>query len=201
MIGVVRKDTRCPPQLFGKHCPRHEVRPGRLAEGQEEVGGGSGGVVEPVRAAYHEAGLALAGIAPLLDPAGKIGGAELLAFFIEENENAVIMRRRNLAAAFRQLADLRRPGDPLQVPLDEFGFGAAPDPPPRDDVEQQGSVRGRRRGRAFLERPHPLEIVEAAHFRAEQVDDHVVGIDQHPVGNRQSFDSDIAAEFLLDSLG
>ena len=53
----------------------------------------------------------------------------------------------------------------------------------------------------LLERPHPLEIVEAAHFRAEQVDDDVVGVDQHPVGDRQALDADAAAELALDPLG
>ena len=36
-------------------------------------------------------------------------------------------------------------------------------------------------------RPHPLQIVEGAHFRPEDVDDHVARIDQHPVAMRQPF--------------
>src|SRR5688500_7815722 len=51
------------------------------------------------------------------------------------------------------------------------------------------------------EAPHPLEIVEAAHFGAEQVHDHVAGIDQHPVGGREPFDARIAMAFLLEALG
>src|SRR3569623_3635016 len=60
-----------------------------------------------------------------------------------------------------------------------------------------------RRGRGWgvAERPHPLEIVEAAHLGAEQVDDAVAGIDQHPVGGRQALDPRRAAEFALDLLG
>src|SRR3546814_14373509 len=48
------------------------------------------------------------------------------------------------------------------------------------------------------ERPHAFEVVEAAHFGPEQVDDHVAGVDQHPIGVGQSFDTDAVARFLLD---
>ena len=36
--------------------------------------------------------------------------------------------------------------------------------------------------------PHFLEIVELAHVGAENVDDRVAGVEQHPVAKRQAFD-------------
>ena len=39
MIGMVGEDRDRPEQLFGKHCARQHVRPGRGTEGQQQVGG------------------------------------------------------------------------------------------------------------------------------------------------------------------
>src|SRR3954463_2631224 len=36
-------------------------------------------------------------------------------------------------------------------------------------------------------RPHLLQIVEGAGFRPEHMDDHVTGVDQHPVAMRHAF--------------
>lgn len=48
-----------------------------------------------------------------------------------------------------------------------------------------------------VHRPDLLDIVEAADFRAEQVDDHVTGIDQYPVRAGQALDPALAiASFL-----
>src|SRR3546814_668708 len=47
--------------------------------------------------------------------------------------------------------------------------------------------------------PHPLKIVKAAHFRAEQVNDDVPCIDQYPVGCRQPLNAGDAAGLLFDS--
>src|SRR4051794_34742516 len=82
MIGVVRKDGGGAPQLFGEHRAGEEVRPGRLAEGQEEVGRGALGLLEAVGAADHEPGLAPAIVAPVLEPAGEFEGAERLALLV-----------------------------------------------------------------------------------------------------------------------
>ena len=114
-------------------------------------------------------------------------------------------RGRRPAAAFGKLGELGRPADPLQIALDQLGLGPAPDLARARRCGAARISRPRAAARAvlgrLLERPHPLEIVEAAHFRPEEVDDHVLGIDQHPVGDRQPFDADVAAEILLDPLG
>jgi hypothetical protein len=44
--------------------------------------------------------------------------------------------------------------------------------------------------------PQFLDIVETADLGAEDVDDHIARIDQHPVGMRQTFDLDIALACL-----
>ena len=39
-------------------------------------------------------------------------------------------------------------------------------------------------------RPHLLEIVECANFGPEDMNNHVAGVDQHPIAMRQALDSD-----------
>jgi len=58
----------------------------------------------------------------------------------------------------------------------------------------QPSVR--RRSRRF-DRPDFLEVVERPHLGAEQVDDHVAGVDQHPVAVRQALDPGLAGAGLF----
>ena len=57
--------------------------------------------------------------------------------------------------------------------------------------------------RLFLEigsLPHLLDVVEFPDFRAEDMDDHVAGIDQHPVGAGQPLDARLAEPGILDRL-
>jgi len=137
-------------------------------------------VVEAIGAADQEAGLAPPTVAPLLELPCESEGAELPAFLVEEDGDAVLRGRRKPPAALRKLGHFNGPDDALQIALDQLSLGPSPDPPTRDDVEQQGLAgwsHGRRLRRPLLEGPHALQIVEAAHFGAEQVDDHVVGVD------------------------
>jgi len=55
--------------------------------------------------------------------------------------------------------------------------------------------------RSFSETPHPLEIVEAAHFRAENVHDHFTGVHQHPISGGKAFNARVAEAGLLETLG
>ena len=48
--------------------------------------------------------------------------------------------------------------------------------------------------------PHLFKIVEGAHFRSEDVDDDVTGVDQHPVAMRQALDADAGDAPLLQRL-
>src|SRR3546814_14778335 len=57
---------------------------------------------------------------------------------------------------------------------------------------------GRHR-RRIGQSPHPLKIVKAAHFRAEQVNADVTCIDQYPVGCRTPLNTSTSAGLLFDS--
>src|SRR6185437_9523483 len=48
--------------------------------------------------------------------------------------------------------------------------------------------------------PHLLEVVVAADLRAEEMDDDVAGVDQHPIAVRESLGGDVAAPALLQHL-
>ena len=135
MIGVVRKNGCRPPQLFGEHRAGEKVRPGRSTEGDEQVGRSPVAVGEPVRSPDHEPRLPLAAVAPLLELAGQCERAELLAFFIEKDGYAILRRRRELAAALLQLADLGRPRDALQIAIDQLRLRAPSDPSARNYVK------------------------------------------------------------------
>jgi hypothetical protein len=58
------------------------------------------------------------------------------------------------------------------------------------------SVGDRARGR--VDRPDLLDVVEGANLGAEQVDDHVPGVDQHPVAAGQAFDAGLAVPLVLE---
>ena len=96
MIGMVGKDARRAEQLLGEHRPGEQMRPGRPAEGEEQVGAGALGIVEAVGAADQEARLAPAVVAPAFEPPGEGERAELLAFLVEQDGDAVLGRRRRL---------------------------------------------------------------------------------------------------------
>lgn len=46
-------------------------------------------------------------------------------------------------------------------------------------------------------RPELFQIVEAAYFRAEEMDDNIDGIDQHPVALVHAFNADMAVSCLF----
>src|SRR5437763_3073076 len=52
--------------------------------------------------------------------------------------------------------------------------------------------------RIIAKRPHSFQIVKISHFRTENVNDDIVGIDEHPVRGRKPFDSDVPSKSLLD---
>src|SRR4051812_47565958 len=57
--------------------------------------------------------------------------------------------------------------------------------------------------RLFLEigsLPQLLDVVEFPDFRAEDMDDHIAGIDQHPAGAGQPLDARLAQPRILDRL-
>ena len=50
-----------------------------------------------------------------------------------------------------------------------------------------------------VDRPDLLDVVELAHFGAEQMDDDVTRIDQHPVTVRQTLNASLAVTGFLES--
>lgn len=49
-----------------------------------------------------------------------------------------------------------------------------------------------------LDRPYLLEVVVGPHFRPEQVDHKIAGVDQHPVAGRQALDPGPAVAGVLE---
>jgi hypothetical protein len=63
------------------------------------------------------------------------------------------------------------------------------DPPPEIRVLQILALTRLTRGRTAA-RPHLFETVERADFRSEDVDNHVAGVNQHPIAMGQALDPD-----------
>jgi len=57
------------------------------------------------------------------------------------------------------------------------------------------------RPRGFFYRPHALEIVIGANFRAKDVDDHIARIDENPIAGFHPVDRPRAVACLLESPG
>ena len=55
--------------------------------------------------------------------------------------------------------------------------------------------------RIIAKRPHSFQIVKISDFGAENMHDYVVRIDEHPVGGRKSFNSNVSSKSLLDLVG
>src|SRR6516225_7409348 len=70
--------------------------------------------------------------------------------------------------------NVRACSDVMRTSRCEIGFGLL------DDLRPRGPLS-----------PQPLEIVELANLRSEHVDDHVAGINHHPVAIGQAFDMDL----------
>ena len=93
-----------------------------------------------------------------------------------------------------------------QIVIGQAAFGAVFQAPHPDNLQPHGSGGGALRPVSRIVR-HPdfFEIVEFAHFRAEEMDDHVSGIDQYPVSIGHAFDAGRAAGqpfgFLRDVFG
>src|SRR3954469_1816183 len=124
MIGVIGKDAGGAEQLLGEHGPGEQMRPGRLAEGEQQIGAGALRIAETIGAPDQEPRLADAAVAPALELMGEGERAELLAFLVKQNGDAVFRRGWKLSAALGQFGDLHRPCDPLQIAIDQIGLGA-----------------------------------------------------------------------------
>ncbi|PAV66666.1 hypothetical protein WR25_13309 [Diploscapter pachys] len=195
MIGMPRQNRGRTEQLLGQHRPRQHMRPSRAPKRQQQVRARPLGIVETVGRADQEAQLARAAIAPPLDPPREVQRAEHLALLVQHHPHRLRLHRGHLAAGIGQLGDARRPDDPLQIAIDQLRLGRSPDLAARHDVQED------RRRHGIAELPHALQVIEGAHLGPEQVDDDVIGVDQHPVGSLQPFDPHRTAELGLHLFG
>lgn len=122
MIGVPGKDRRHPVELFHQHGARHQMRPGRLAEGEQQIGFDAFLLRMPVRRAQHETRLAHAVIAPAPDNVRELFGGEVLALLVEQYRLVGGLRLGNAPAGLGQFGQLDRPAQPLFVTFDKLGL-------------------------------------------------------------------------------
>ena len=163
MIGMSCKNARRAVELFGQHRARQQVRPGRAAEGEQQVRLPALGLAMPVGGTDQETRLANPAIAPLAENFGKLFGGKIGPFLVERDGAVRILGRRDLAAGVGQFGQFRIPRDPCQIAI-----------LPRATIwrsmraQQPGSGIAPGSDLAVLAKgPHPLDIVEAAHFGAE----------------------------------
>src|SRR3982751_279169 len=103
-----------------------------------------------------EGRLALAVVAPRLEPFRKLSGGQRLAALIHRDRYAVARKRRDVAALVRKLGHLGRPGDTLQIAFDQLGLRRAADLPARNDVEEHLLCGERRAERPGEDRPETV---------------------------------------------
>ena len=65
-------------------------------------------------------------------------------------------------------------------------------------IRSEGSRSDGEGASRWLNRPDLLDIVEAAHFGPEQVDNDVPGIDQHPIAMGHALDARLTKSGLLE---
>src|SRR4051794_29999405 len=82
VIGVVRKDRCRAEQLFGKHRPDEQVRPGPRPERKQQVGAAPVVVIVSAVRADKETRLAFAVVAPSFELARKLRRRQRLAALI-----------------------------------------------------------------------------------------------------------------------
>src|SRR5690606_707293 len=138
MVRMAGKDAGGAKQLFEQHCSRQQVRPGGLAEGEQQVGTLALRRAVPVGRPEHEARLANAVIAPVAEYFGEFLRAELPPALVEQNGAAWSLRFRHAAAAVGQFGYPERPADALFVARDQLGLGRTADLSARDHMEQHG---------------------------------------------------------------
>lgn len=52
----------------------------------------------------------------------------------------------------------------------------------------------------MLRAPHLFKVVEGAHLRSEDVNDHITGVDQHPIAGAEPLDVKVPPACLLQVL-
>jgi hypothetical protein len=192
------------------------VRQRHRAERNHAIGTLPQAFVESVGPANRERQGGCARVPQFGDIARKIFAGETGALFIECPQRPAFGKQRrntqrfvNLAvvgtarAAFGDFANVQgaepdgTPGrtDALAVARHKLPFGAGLQPADAENLKAQDPLGASddaplacALARA-VDAPHLLEIVELANLGTEDVDDDVVGIDEHPVAMRQALDT------------
>ena len=215
MIGVAGEDLLRPVELFQQHAAAQQMRPGHRAQGQHLIGPVDDGGPEPLGAANREGEGGDAGIAPFPEPVGEIAARPLPAAGVEGNEAggggqrgedqlglAPLQFGRRETALFFQFDDRRARGDPRGIVCLQLIERAAAKPADGKDMDADGrDLLHRHVGLRQAGAPHLFEIVVGPDLRPEDVDDHVAGIDQHPIALALALDRDAAGQILLQMLG
>lgn len=131
------KDGGRPIELLGQHGPGHEMRPGGLAESEQQVRLLTLGRRVAVGRADQEARLANPAIAPLFELAREFFGRQLPAAFVEQDGAEGCLRIGRLASAFGKLGKLYRPADAFLVAGNQFRLGRTGNLSAGYDVQEQ----------------------------------------------------------------
>jgi len=145
MIGMPGQDGESPVQLLRKHGPRQEMRPGKPAEPQQQVGCGAGPGIMAIGWTQQEPHLANSLVAPPPQLLGKGLRRKRLSPLVKRH-GAAAGRRRRKYRPLRKLGQLARPGNALQIALHQFRFGRATGLPESNNVQLQSKRRRSGRG-------------------------------------------------------
>ena len=209
VIRMPRQNRQRAINLLGRHHAHELVRPGHGAEaddalrrraqrGVEAVGAADqeregGRPLSRVRRKISAAKASLVGEAPRSSRATSQGAFGRSG---EQNFGFLGAPRLGLAGArFVEFAPLdagkpqrrREAGDALGVALEKLAFRAGFHAADREHGQPQ-SLSAFARFARTVRAPHLFEIVELADFGAEDVDDRVARVEQHPVVVRRALD-------------
>ena len=188
MIGMVRKDRRRAEQLLGEHRPRQQVRPGSAAEGEQQVGLRPPIVAMAVGGPDQEPRLAFSTVAPAFELRREFGRRQRLARVRRARSTRCCGGSAGMVPP-RSGSSLTFVGQLIRFKYRSTSSASGDRPIlPRATMCSSTYWRGARRRLFVAERPHSFQIVKISHFGTEQMDDHVVGVDQHPVGRGQALD-------------
>jgi len=146
MIGVTGNDGRSAVELLRQHGASKQMRPGRLAEGEQQVGLAALVFGMPVGGAQYEAAFAHTVVPPASENVRQILGREIFPALIEQDGLVRRLRLGNAAPGFGQFGEFHRPCQPLLIARDKFSLGRARNFSASDDMKQNDQ-RSRNGGR------------------------------------------------------
>ena len=214
VIGRSGKNCHGAVDLFREHRANQPVRPGLNPKGERLRRRSAYLGRVSFRPADQETGFAFAIIAPAGKALRQCVRCQIIAAFIKADDPTTGRKARKEASAFGvksagagDVRFLRAPSaecagqasSPADIIVCEIALRPVLQTADPEDQKAHASGRAGAMG-GLVRRPDLFKIIEFPHFRAEQMDDHVPGIDQHPVGIRHAFDTGGAPGEFLDFL-